>query len=167
MKPGRGRKRKPLELIKLQGNPGKRAIPKDTPQPDKLYNIPEAPNTLDRVGKEVWNYLAPKLIKCGIMTEIDVYTLENCCVALSIIRKAEKELLKKPLVFQTKDGEGNLKAVHKTPFMGIWRDALSEFDSHGAKLGLSPSDRAKLRGVGKKEEDEFDEFLKTGKAANA
>jgi P27 family predicted phage terminase small subunit len=101
------------------------------------------------------------------MTEIDVYTLENCCVALSIVRRAAKELIEKNLIFQTKNEDGSLKAVHRTPFLSVWRDALSEFDSNGAKLGLSPSDRVRLRGITKKEEDEFDEFLKTGKAANA
>lgn len=167
MKPGRGRKPKPLELIKLHGNPGKRPIPHDTPQPDKLFNIPEAPSHLDEIGKEVWEYLSPRLVKCGIMTEIDIYTLENCCVALAIARRAAKELKEASLVFACKNDDGSSKSVQKSPYLAVWRDALSEFDSNGAKLGLSPSDRVRLRGIGKKEEDEFDEFLKTGKAANA
>ncbi len=81
-KPGGGRKPKPLELLKLLGNPGKRPLPTDTPQPAKLFNMPEAPSYLDAVGKEIWEYLAPRLTKCGILTEVDIYTLENCCVAL-------------------------------------------------------------------------------------
>lgn len=166
MKSGRGRKPKPLELIKLQGNPGKRPIPTDTPQPIKLFNVPDAPAHLDIIGKEIWNYLAPRLVKCGIITEIDIYVLENCCVALSIARKAAHELQKTSLIFASKNEDGSNKSVHKTPYLSVWREALAEFDSNGAKLGLSPSDRVRLRGIGKKEEDEFDEFLKTGKAAN-
>ena len=166
MRSGRGRKPKPLELIKLHGNPGKRPIPTDTPQPDKLYNVPAAPIYLDEIGKEIWNYLAPKLVKIGIMTELDIYVLENCCVALSVARKASKELQESALVCATKNEDGSNKSIQRTPYLSVWREALSEFDSNGAKLGLSPSDRVRLRGLGKKEEDEFDEFLKTGKAAN-
>ena len=161
MKSGRGRKKKPLELLKLLGNPGKRPIPTDTPQPQKLYNIPEPPAYLDLIGKEIWEYLAPRLVKCGIMTEIDIYTLENCCVALSVARRAAKELLEKNLVGFVKNEDGSLKSVQRTPYLTVWREALSEFDSNGAKLGLSPSERAKMHVNYDANKDKEQEFFQT------
>lgn len=157
----RGRKPTPPEILKLRNNPGKRKIPEDIPQPKKIVDALPAPNYLDETGKEVWDYLAPKLVRCGILSEIDIYTLENCCVALSVARKAIKELSSRPLIYVNSTG-----TAQKTPFMAVYRDALDIFDTNGSKLGLSPSDRVRLKGITKKESDEFDEFLKTGKAAN-
>ena len=155
----RGRPKKPLELLKLLGNPGKRPLPTDTPQPEKLYNIPEAPAHLDLIGKEIWEYLSPRLTKCGILTEVDLYTLENCCVALSVARRAAEELQRaNSLIFQAQNEDGSLKSIHKSPFLAIWREALSEFDRNGAKLGLSPAERAKLH---IKPNDKEQEFFKT------
>lgn len=154
----RGRPKKPLELLKLLGNPGKRPLPTDTPQPEKLYNVPPPPAYLDAVGKEVWEYLATRLVKCGIMTEIDIYTLENCCVALSVARRAARELQNESLIFATKNEDGSNKSVHKTPYLSVWREALDEFDSNGAKLGLSPSERARMHinyDANKNKEQEF------------
>ena len=154
----RGRPKKPLELLKLLGNPGKRPLPTDTPQPKKLYDIPAPPAHLDVIGKEIWEYLASRLTKCGILTEIDIYTLENCCVALSIAKKAAKELQESPLVYSTKNKDGSNKSVHKTQYLTVWREALAEFDNNGAKLGLSPSERAKMHvnyDANKNKEQEF------------
>lgn len=163
----RGRKPKPLELIKLQGNPGKRAIPKNIPQPCKLYDIPTAPEYLNEIAKERWNYLAPKLVKCGLLTDIDIDTLEQCCVSLSVARMAAKKITENTLVLTMMNDDKTLKYAQKTPYLTVYTEALSIFDKYGAKLGLSPSDRVRLRGIGKKEDDDFDKFLKTGKAANA
>lgn len=161
-----GRKPKPLELIKLQGNPGKRKIPTDTPQPDKLYDIPRPPKNLNKIAKERWKYLAGRLSKCGILTDIDLDTLEVCCSSLSIAREAAEKLSEDGLTIETFNENGSLRERKKSPYLSAFCEALIIFDKFGAKLGLSPSDRVRLRGIGKKDEDEFDEFLKTGKAAN-
>ena len=161
-----GRKPKPLELIRLQGNPGKRKIPTDTPQPDKLYDIPRPPKNLNKIAKERWKYLAGRLSKCGILTDIDLDTLEVCCSSLAIAREAAGELSENGLTIETFNENGSLREKKKSPYLSTFCEALIIFDKFGAKLGLSPSDRVRLRGIGKKAEDEFDEFLKTGKAAN-
>lgn len=163
----RGRPPKPTELLKLLNNPGKRKIPTDTPQPDKLYNIPRPPKGLNKTAKERWKYLAERLSRCGILTEIDLDVLAACCSSLSIATDAAEKLSEEGLTIETFNENGSLREKKKSPYLTVFCEALMIFDKFGAKLGLSPSDRVRLRGIGKKEDDEFDEFLKTGKAANA
>ena len=156
----RGRKPKPLAILKLTGNPGKRKMPYDTPQPTKLNCIPDAPAHLDEIGKEIWVHLAGELVNSGILTEIDVFALENCCVSLSIARRAAKEMQDNKLVYARKDEDGNIKDIKKTPYLAVYTEALSVFDSNGAKLGLSPSDRVRLKGVGTGEKkNPLEEYL--------
>ncbi len=161
----RGRKPKPIELRILQGNPSHRPLPKNIPQPEKLYNIPEVPIYFDKDAKEIWNYLTPKLINCGILSDIDIYVLENCCFALSLMRRARKELTSSPLVIVNKNTKGKLKSKQRTPYLTVYREALELFDSSGARLGLSPADRIRLRGLDKitDKDDPLQDFLKNGK----
>ncbi len=165
MRSGRGRKPKPVELKILQGNPGKRPIPNDIPQPEKLYTAPEAPAWLDDYAKEIWNDLALKLTKAGILSELDINVLAYYCSAASICIMARKRIEDKTLIMTFKNEDGTLKHAQKSPFITVYREALDDVIRLGAQLGLSPSERVRLRGIGKKETDEFDEFLKTGKAA--
>lgn len=162
----RGRPPKPIEMLKLLNNPGKRKISTDTPQPDKLCNIPRPPKKLNKIAKERWKYLARILSKCGILTEIDLDTLEACCTSLAISRMAAEELSEDNLVIETFNADGSLRETKKSPYLSVFCEALTIFEKFSAKLGLSPSDRVRLRGIGRKEEDDFDKFLKTGKAAN-
>ena len=154
----RGRPKKPLELLKLLGNPGKRPLPTDTPQPAKLYNIPPAPEYLNTIAKERWNYLAPKLVKCGILSDIDLDILEQCCVSLAIARMAAMKISENTLILTMMNDDKTLKYAQKTPYLTVYTEALAIFDKYGAKLGLSPSERVKLHinyDANKNKEQEF------------
>lgn len=161
-----GRPPKPLALRLLEGNPGKRKIPKDVPMPTKLHDIPNPPEHLNENAKEHWAYLAGKLQICGILTEIDVYALEHCCVALAIAQNASKKINETGLILTLKNEDGSIKTAIKSPYLAVYTESLMLFEKYGSKLGLSPVDRMRLKGIVKQEKgDEFDEFLRTGKAA--
>lgn len=164
MKPGRGRKPKPIELRLLQGNPSRRPIPADVPKADKLYEVPIPPEYLNDIAKECWSYLADKLIKCGIMSNLDVYTLEICCIALSTVRMSAKKIKEDTLVLAVKNEDGSIKSAQKTPYMNVLKDAIEIFDSYGSKLGLSPTDRMRLKEIKEPQKDNpLQEFIKHGK----
>lgn len=161
-----GRPPKPIALRVLENNPGKRKMPKDVPMPTKLHDIPAPPDHLSGVAKEHWIYLAKKLQVCGILTEIDVYALEHCCTSLAIAQNASIKINETGLVMSIKNEDGSLKTAIKSPFLTVYAEALMLFEKYGSKLGLSPVDRMRLKGVCKQDKgDEFDEFLRTGKAA--
>ena len=161
-----GRPPKPLALRVLEGNPGKRKMPRDIPQPIKMFSAPDPPDRLNEVARDHWIYLAKKLQICGILTEIDVFALEHCCTALSIAQNASKKITETGLVLTIKNEDGSLKTAIKSPFLAVYTEALMLFEKYGSKLGLSPVDRMRLKGIVKEGKgDEFDEFLRTGKAA--
>lgn len=158
MKPGRGRKKKPLELINLHGNPGKRPIPEGIPQPEKLYDVPPAPEYLNNIAKEIWNKIAPELVRIGVLTKIDVYTLEQCCIGLSIARMAACKINEETLIYSSKGKVG------RTPFLIVLRESLDLFQTYGANLGLSPADRMRLKEIKEPQKDNpLQEFIKHGK----
>jgi len=148
-----GRPPKPIALRVLQGNPGKRKIPTDIPNVAGCKEIPAAPRHLNICAKKKWKRLAPLLVQSGILSDLDLDILEHCCVSLSLAQMAATKLKSDMLVV---DGK-------KSQYLSVYSEALSVFDRYGGKLGLSPSDRVKLRGVGiEKESDPLEEFLKNG-----
>lgn len=68
----------------LQGNPGKRPINKNEPQPAKAGLEP--PKWLSPDAKKVWRQYAPKLQDLGLLTELDVEFFALGCVQLVAAR---------------------------------------------------------------------------------
>lgn len=75
-----GRPRKPTALKLITGNPGKRALNKQEPDPDYLDDL-DAPAHLPDKAKKFWNLIAPKLRKARLLTELDIGALEKLCIA--------------------------------------------------------------------------------------
>ena len=75
-----GRPRKPTALKLITGNPGKRALNKQEPDPDYLNDL-RAPEHLPDLAKKFWNSIAPKLRKERLLTELDIGALEKLCIA--------------------------------------------------------------------------------------
>ena len=73
----RGRKPKPTELKKLEGNPGKRPLNDEEPKPDP--SMPPMPRGLVGEARKCWDALAPELNRLGLLTSIDVGALESYC----------------------------------------------------------------------------------------
>lgn len=161
MRPGRGRKPKPIGLRVLQGNPSKRPIPDDLPEVEQLYEVPEPPRyfELDEIAKEIWNDLAPKLTRTRILTDHDLNTLAHYCSASSICIMARKKIREETLIMTIKNDDGTLKYAQKSPFITVYREALDDVIRLGAQLGLSPSERARLH---IKKDDEKEDFFKQG-----
>jgi hypothetical protein len=70
-----------LKLIK--GNPGKRPLPKDEPQPDPA--IPEKPDYLDAEASKEWDRIVPELERLGLLTQLDRAMLVSYCQAWSAV----------------------------------------------------------------------------------
>lgn len=147
----RGRKPKPTQQKLLAGNPGKRALNQNEPSYGSLTNV-DPPAWLDTTATELWSYLAPKLIKSNVLTEVDFHNLEIFCVAYARWRTAEEAITKHGIM--TTDSNGNFK---KNPACTVANESLKQVDSYGAKLGLDPASRGRLAiGKGNNEKNEFD-----------
>ena len=151
-----GRKRKPTQLVILEGNPGKKKIRNQISGPPTGDMVP--PSHLDLYAVEEWNRVADGLNVMGILSEIDQSALAAYCMAYSRWRKAEEELAK-----LEQKGGAIAALVQKTvsgnwiqqPLIGIANKAAGDMVRYASEFGMTPSARARLavdpgRGKGSK-----------------
>lgn len=139
-----GRPAKPTSLKLVAGNPGKRAINKQEPDPDYLRDL-TAPAWLKPAAKAVWDEMAPMASKAKLLTEVDVQTFAMGCNALAEYRKASDRVdadgsikIKKAL-----DEEG--KVVDAGEYLNPWAGAQSMYFKQAmavfSQFGMTPRAR--------------------------
>ena len=139
----RGRKPTPSALNKLRGNPGKRAVNKQEPQP------PEAdvsvPDGLPENATALWRVLAPQLADMGVLKATDLPALELLCVHYSVARDALALLEQDGMTADTREG------IKKHPAVSALREHSLAFKSYLTEFGLTPSSRVRLKVEPKRE----------------
>lgn len=125
----------PLELKVLRGNPGKRSLPKNVPQPKP--GAP-CPSWLSEGGKPHWERLAPMLIRLGLLTEADQSALACLCEALYDLEWANQEIAKEG---RTQMGSTGTTIAH--PAILIARQAREHVRKFSAEFGMTPATRAR------------------------
>jgi P27 family predicted phage terminase small subunit len=132
-------KRKPTRVKELEGNPGRRPLPKDEPQPNITEKIPRPPRHLSNPAKKEWKSMAAKLHRLGLLTEIDTAVLALYCQAYGRWIEAEEKLEKTGLVIKTTNGN----IVH-SPYASIARTSMLDCHKYAVEFGMTPSARAKV-----------------------
>jgi len=133
-----GRKPKPTELKKLEGNPGRRPLNENEPKPD-LADITLPRGKLPKEGQNLWKKLAPRLLDLGILTEVDLPAFEMMCLHYALARDAF-EVVDKLGLF-VKDREN---APRKNPAMQLFRDNSAAFKAYMIEFGMTPSSRSRI-----------------------
>jgi len=82
---------KPTHLKLVEGNPGKRALNTNEPEPDFLNDL-TPPEHLPVWAVNIWNDLAPKLRASNVLTVLDAECLAQLCVAIAQYREATHRL---------------------------------------------------------------------------
>lgn len=119
----------------LEGNPSRRPINHEEPEPESGAVCPE---WLSADAKSEWARLAPILEACGILTKADEIALAAYCDALVNYRRATKEIAQLTSLLHE-----NRKHVH--PIVSAQRNYIEVLVKFGTKLGMSPSDRAAIK----------------------
>lgn len=139
-----GRKAKPIPLKVLEGNPGRRPIPKDAPE--FISDMPEPPEYLDDYALEVWNRIGPGLYNLKLLSDYNRELFAAYCEACSDWRAAAEELneLKKEsrlaaMTMTTSNGN-----IIQHTLIGVKNKARKDMISYGGEFGLSPSQAARL-----------------------
>lgn len=135
---------KSVVLKKLEGNPGKKKLPKNEPIP--LAEMPNPPPTLDVYALEKWNDVAPGLVALGTLAKIDGDLLAAYCSSWARYRAAEEALadLRKTnplnaLILKTVSGN-----YIQQPLIGIANTSARDFVRYGDLLGIGETSRARL-----------------------
>lgn len=156
----RGRKPKPTHLKVVQGNPGKRQLNQDEPQPDRS-TIPEPPDHLNAEAREEWDRAAMQLWHMGVLSHADRATLAAYCQAYGRWVQAERaiaEMAKRDdkthgLMIRTSKG-----TAVQNPLVGTANKAKADMMRYAAEFGLTPSARTRLSGNGAGGDNPFDAF---------
>lgn len=133
---GIGRKPKPTALKILEGNPGKRPLNENEPEPQ--VRIPVCPDCLDLPAQQEWARITPLLAELGLLSEIDRTALAGYCDAYGRWYVAQKNLRLRGLVVK-KDGK-----TYMNPFVRVAQDAMKEAMRHLVEFGMTPSSRSRI-----------------------
>ena len=153
----KGRKPKPAKLKLLEGNPGKRPIKLNTPQPTPKR--PTCPRWLSKEAKREWKRVVPELERLGLLTVVDRAALAGYCESWAEYREAREFIHKHGVVNPIKDDDGNIKYLQQVPQVSIANKALANIRAFCSMFGLSPSDRERMTLPTNDTTDEMEELL--------
>lgn len=155
-----GPKPKPIELKILEGNPGKRPLPTNTPKPSA--DGIRCPRWLEPAARAEWRRVMPELRRLGLMTLVDVAALAGYCQAYARWRQAEEVLTRNGMVMEIERTDKNGKPIgayyQQRPEVSIAQKYLGIVKAFCAEFGLTPSSRGRLNLPGEAE-DSLDAIL--------
>ncbi len=131
----RGRKPKPTELKRVQGNPGKRPLPKNEPRPTKPVKKPRGMN---RGAKKFWDEYAPEIERLGILTGVDVSAFRLLSEHYVLSIWAVRELHEGGLIVEGVNGP------KKNPVATIFKENSRMALRYMSEFGMTPSSRSRL-----------------------
>ena len=149
----RGPAPKPTALKRLQGNPGKRALPKGEPRP-AAGKVPTAPRWLSEEAKKEWRRIAPRLWRVGLLTEVDGIGLGMLCEALAQYVAAKAQLERDGML--ARSDKGNL---YQHPAVGMMTSARGDVFKWAREFGMTPASRSRIALESPKEEESLADLL--------
>lgn len=149
-------KPKPTAIKLLEGNPGKRPLNDSEPQPKR--HAPECPEWLDSVARGIWEDLAPRLERLGLLTEIDGPMFAAFCQSCAIWQFNARLVAKNKTEFVQNHDKKINKTKSKPSPRSVAIDFLNQTKGLAALFGLSPSDRSKLH-ISKSGDNAIDDIL--------
>ncbi len=153
-----GRPPTPTALKILRGNPGKRPLNHEEPQPEPL--LPDPPSDLKGEALVEWNTRGPILERLGLMTETDAPAFEGYCRAWGQYKEAESKLAATGMIVSAPSGY-----PIQNPYLAVANKALAKCMSFWQEYGMTPASRSRVR-VQKgaaAPQSKLDRFLKRAK----
>lgn len=138
----KGRKAVPDNIHKLHGN-FRADRHGDGLKVESLSRVPDPPDRLLKSypdGATEWRRLAPELHKLGVLTEIDLTTLEMYCTIFDRWVNAEQDVLREGYMMETPNGY-----QQQNPAMQVVNSCIKQLQSLAAEFGMTPATRARMR----------------------
>jgi P27 family predicted phage terminase small subunit len=139
-----GPRPKPTHLKIIAGNPGRRPLPQDEPEPDG--DLFEAPEHLSSRQKQIW-------AKCihdapaGLLKKLDTNVLERFVAAKAIWEDANTRVAEMGTIVNNPAAKGQFM---RNPFLNVMSDAAKLMRQASDELGFSPAARTRVKVSGKK-----------------
>jgi P27 family predicted phage terminase small subunit len=142
----------PTNLKLLRGNPGKRKL--NTNEPDPEPAIPTCPSHLDKVAKREWRRVTKELFALGILWKLDRAALGGYCDAYGRWAESAKQIQQYGMIFKSPSGY-----PMPSPYLPILHTALDQMRAFLTEFGLSPASRSRFKVANPKQRDLFNDFL--------
>lgn len=140
----RGRKPKSTAQRRLEGNPGKRPLNTEEPQPPTaepdVFDEPPPELAHDATAAAEWRRCAPMLRQIRQVTDADRPALIAVCVEWSRYVRAIRKIEELGMVVTTKSGY-----PIPNPYLPIATKALQLCNKLWPELGLTPSSRSRVK----------------------
>jgi len=155
----RGPKPLPNSIKRARGNPGKRKLNENEPQPEK--GLPEKPDYLDEEGSACWERLIPQFERMCILTRIDEHAVAIYCETWSRLRKMMDFIRKHGEVYPILGDDGKIKCMQQFPQVSIAAKLQQALLRLQQEFGMTPSSRSGLAVPlsGRQELDDLDRFV--------
>jgi len=127
---------KPTAIKRLEGNPGKRALPTNEPQPTRAARCPA---DLSPEVRREWRKLAPILNRMGVLFEPDALALANLCRDIVEERNVSATCAKVGLIIQQKG------FFSVNPLFHIQSEVRKRISNALREFGMTPSARSRLQ----------------------
>jgi len=142
----------------LEGNPGKRPLPKNEPKPNPV--APPCPTWVNPEGKKLWKYLAPLLERLGLLSEIDGPAFTAVCQSWGIWVALERQLKKIGRTYQYTNKAGATNEAER-PESKMARNSLELCKTLLTEFGMTPSSRSRICvNTNSGEEEEMEALLR-------
>ena len=136
-----GPKTQPTQLKIQRGNPGKRALPKNEPQP--ASGFPPCSEHLTEMAREAWEMFSVQLESAGVGTALDATALELLCTSYAIYRDAAEQVAKYGPCWVAK-ADGALPSFAFSPYSSVMERERKNIKTLLAEFGMTPSSRTGL-----------------------
>jgi P27 family predicted phage terminase small subunit len=126
----------PTALRILKGNPSKRALPKNEPQPDAGA---EMPDNLSPVARQQWITVCEQLERAGLLTQVDRDALALYCETFARYREALDHLSRESCVVTSPNGY-----PIKNPWLTLAERAQDQMVALLREFGMTPAARSRV-----------------------
>jgi P27 family predicted phage terminase small subunit len=137
----------------IQGNPGKRKLPKE-PQPEIAKTCPEPPPFVIGAAADEWKRVAPQLYVLGLLTLVDLSCFAAYCTSFARWKLAEELLAGQPFVVEGYEGNPIIN-----PLVRVAGQAARDTVRFASEFGMTPASRAGVSAAGTPTPSKFGDLL--------
>ena len=131
-----GMKKKPTKLQLVKGNPGRRRIKGNEPEPAKV-TAPKPPAWLDNNALAVWDVTAKELDSIGMLAKVDLVALSHYCDWHSTYLWASRDIEMNGMILEDSSGRR-----YRNPATTIKNEASRHVRGYAAEFGVTPQARS-------------------------
>ena len=141
---GKGRKKIPTKLKKMQGTERNCRVLENEMEVDLVSKLPQAPEWLSEIGKKEWNKVTNQLFNLEMLYSVDLKLIEAYCNEISLYIECEIKLRKENRIDEFQNSQGDLLRRQASPLLKIKNDALNNSLKLATQFGLTPVARASI-----------------------